>query len=211
MIQISAWIRCLLVSNEAVMSRTKKPLNTVLHLWITSSGEAIATSEVSEMQIMNTTISTVVGFQAMRFGSRATRQPTASAMTVSIAQGRLLAGPHSSLWGLMNEIHDQSSTPTNGRIVTTGRSMSISTKKASERMGQSRSPAWPCRIIPSAEREDLPPVPAARSSGPTRGSAHRSAIPVGTVRVGATSICSIAGITASSSAHPASPGRRSSH
>ena len=126
------------------MSMTKNPFVTRLHLWNTSSIGAIATSEVSVMQTRKAAIRQVVGFHAMRFGSRAVKQPTPIAATVIIAQGSPLAGPQSSLCGLMNEIHDHSSTPTNGRIVTSGRSMSISTKNTSERMRQA-GPGVVCR------------------------------------------------------------------
>src|ERR1700678_501230 len=115
MIQISAWIRSLLVRNEAVMIRTPKVFITALHLWTTSSIGAIAVTVVREMQSIKAAISTVVGFQAMRFGSRATKQPMTSATMVNIAHGKLAPGPHSSLWGLMNETQDHSSMPTKGR------------------------------------------------------------------------------------------------
>ena len=36
----------------------------------------------------------------------------------NIAQGKALPGPHSSLCGLMNEIHDHTSTPTKGTSIS---------------------------------------------------------------------------------------------
>src|SRR5580658_3031787 len=107
MIQIIAWIRSLLVSRKDVTSMSRNDFIAGLHLPKTRSFGAIAVTVVSVMQIMNATISAVVGFQVNFFGSRATMQPIASATAVISAHGSSLAGPHSSLCGLINEIHDQ--------------------------------------------------------------------------------------------------------
>src|SRR5580658_470729 len=102
MIQTSAWIRSLLVSKKAVTSIMKNDFIVGSHLPNTSSNGAAAVTDVTVMQIMKVAISAVVGFQIKRFGSRATTQPIAVTATVISAHGRPLAGPHSSLCGLMN-------------------------------------------------------------------------------------------------------------